>query len=155
MQGRPQSAEHHDLDRLTVLIDKNHNSFGDGMGKRIVVGENVEGLPISEAVQAGDFIFFSGLVAADEKGQVIAGGIGMETDHIFRQVEATLSRVGASLSDVVKVNAVLSNPDDFDGFNAAYREHFKAEPPARITTCAQLLIDARVELDLVVYVGSK
>ena len=123
------------------------------MGKTIIVGETVEGLPISEVVQAGGFIFFSGLVAADAEGRVITGGIAAETDHIFRQVETTLQSIGASLSDVVKVNAVLTNPNDFDGFNATYRKHFHTKPPARITTCAQLLIDARVELDLVAYVG--
>jgi enamine deaminase RidA (YjgF/YER057c/UK114 family) len=123
------------------------------MGKRIIVGENVEGLPISEAVQAGGFVFFSGLVAADSEGRVIPGGIVAETDHILHQVEATLSSIGASLSDVVKVNAVITNPEDFDGFNAAYRRHFHTKPPARITTCARLLIGARVELDFVAYVG--
>jgi enamine deaminase RidA (YjgF/YER057c/UK114 family) len=125
------------------------------MGKTIIVGENVEGLPISEAVQAGGFVFFSGLVAADEEGRVIPGGIAAETDHILHQVQTTLRRIGASLADIVKVNAVITNPDDFDGFNSAYRKHFHTKPPARITTCAQLLINARVELDLVAYIGDK
>lgn len=125
------------------------------MGKRIIVGENVEGLPISEAVEAGGFIFFSGLVAADSAGQIISGGIEAETKHIFEQVEKTLRGIGASLADVVKVGAILADPADFPGFNAAYRQHFKNEPPARITTCAQLLIDARIELDVIAYVGTK
>src|SRR5687768_8945693 len=109
------------------------------MGKTIVVGENVEGLPISEAVQAGGFIFFSGLVAADAEGRVIPGGIATEVDHIFRQVEIILKNIGASLMDVVKINAILTDPEDFDSFNVAYRKHFHTKPPARITTCAQLL----------------
>jgi 2-iminobutanoate/2-iminopropanoate deaminase len=125
------------------------------MAKSIIVGENVEGLPISEAVQAGGFVFFSGLVAADNEGRVIPGGIVAETDHIIHQVESTLRSIGASLSDVVKVNAVITNPEDFDGFNSAYRKRFHTKPPARITTCAQLLIDARIELDLVAYIGDK
>lgn len=125
------------------------------MGKTIVVGETVEGLPISEAVQAGGFIFFSGLVAADNEGRIIPGGIAVETDHIFLQVESTLKRIGASLSDVVKVNAVLTNATDFEGFNASYRKHFQTKPPARITIGAQLFIDARVELDLIAYVGDR
>jgi 2-iminobutanoate/2-iminopropanoate deaminase len=125
------------------------------MGKSIIVGENVEGLPISEAVQAGGFEFFSGLVAADTEGRIIPGGIVAETNHIIHQVETTLKSIGASLSDVVKVNAVITNPNDFDGFNSAYRKHFHTKPPARITTYAQLLIDARVELDLVAYVGDR
>ena len=122
------------------------------MGKRIISGENVEGLPLSEAVQAGGFIFFSGLVAADSNGRVIQGGIESETTHIFQQVETVLQKVGGSMSDVVKVSAFLAHPDDFTGFNNAYRRVFPKEPPARITTCAQLLIDARIELDVVVHV---
>ena len=125
------------------------------MGKTIVVGETVEGLPISEAVEAGGFVFFSGLVAANSEGQIIPGGIGAETDHILLQVQATLERIGARLSDVVKVNAVLTDARDFDGFNASYRKHFHAEPPARITIGAQLFIEARVELDVIAYVGDR
>jgi enamine deaminase RidA (YjgF/YER057c/UK114 family) len=124
------------------------------MGKRILGGE-IEGLPISEAVEAGGFIFFSGLVAADVEGRVIAGGIEAETVHIFAQVSDILKKVGGSLADVVKVTAVLTEESDFEGFNAAFRRHFPLEPPARITTCAKLLIDAKVELDLIAYVGDK
>ena len=84
---------------------------------------------------------------------MIDGGIEAETTHIFSGVEV-LSRSSAQVSPTwSKTNAVLASPEDFVAFNTAYRRHFRSEPPARITTCAQLLLDARVELDLIAYIG--
>jgi 2-iminobutanoate/2-iminopropanoate deaminase len=55
----------------------------------------------------------------------------------------------------VKVNVYLVEPEDFDCFNAAYRMHFPTAPPARISMCTRLTIDARLEIDLIAYVGDK
>src|SRR4029453_5875379 len=54
---------------------------------------------------------------------------------------------GASLSDVIKVKVILTRAEDFAAFNAAYREIFPTDPPARVSMVAGLTIDARVEID--------
>jgi enamine deaminase RidA (YjgF/YER057c/UK114 family) len=125
------------------------------MGKQIVGGPHPEGLPISEAVAAGGFIFLSGLVGCDADGNVVQGGIEAETTAVLDEAQRLLGLAGATLADVVKVNVYLTRPGDFDKFNAVYRRRFGSKPPARISMCVQLTIDAALELDLIAYVGDR
>lgn len=121
------------------------------MGIEVIAGENVEGLPISEAVVAGDFIFVSGMVGFDHDGAIVEGGVGEETRYILGELRSVLSRCKASLDDVVKVNAHLVNPDDFEEFNKVYAAEFSSHRPARITVCSGMTIGAKVEMDFVAY----
>jgi len=123
------------------------------MGKTIIGGAGLEGLPLSEAVLAGGFLFLSGLVGFGSDGRIVPGGIAAETDAIFAHVQRLLALAGGTLQDVVKVNAYLSNAAEFEAFNAAYRAYFREAPPARISMSVQLTIDARVELDLIAFIG--
>jgi 2-iminobutanoate/2-iminopropanoate deaminase len=123
------------------------------MGKTIIGTSGVEGLPLSEAVVAGGFVFLSGLVGFGSDGRIVPGGIAAETDAIFAQVKHLLAQAGATLEDVVKVNVYLSDAGEFDVFNTVYRKYFAQAPPARISMSVRLTIDARVELDLIAFVG--
>lgn len=123
------------------------------MPKRIIAGTNSEGLPLSEAVEAGGFIFLSGMVGFGSDGKIVAGGVGPELDSIMAQASEILARAGATLDDVVKVNITLVDAGDFDAFNERYRTYFRKDPPARITTVAGLTIDARIELDMIALAG--
>ena len=110
--------------------------------------QNLEGLPLSDAVRFGDLLFVSGMVGM-EGGSVVKGGIAAETRQTFRNVAQVLAAAGATLSDVLKVNVILTRAEDFAAFNAAYREIFPTDPPARVSMVAGLTIDARVEIDVV------
>lgn len=123
------------------------------MGKAIIGAGNGEGLPLSEAVLAGGFLFLSGLVGFGANGRIVPGGIAAETTAIFAEVRRLLKLGGATLDDVVKVNVYLADASEFDSFNAAYRTYFTKAPPARISMQVGLTIEARVELDLIAYVG--
>jgi 2-iminobutanoate/2-iminopropanoate deaminase len=119
------------------------------MKRETISFDNVEGLPLSDAVRFGDLIFVSGMVAFDDTGAIVKGGIAAETRQTFRNVERVLAKAGSSLADVLKVNVILTRAEDFDGFNAAYREFFPQSPPARISMVAGLTIDARLEVDVI------
>jgi reactive intermediate/imine deaminase len=122
--------------------------------KEVIGGQNSEGLPFSEAIRLGNLVFVSGMVGSDGSGRIVKGGIGPETHQTFLNIQRVLSEAGCSLADVVKVSVVLSDPNDFDGYNAAYREFFQKEPPARVTTAGQLTIDAKLEADVIAGVGA-
>jgi 2-iminobutanoate/2-iminopropanoate deaminase len=111
--------------------------------------QNLEGLPLSDAVRFGDLLFVSGMVGMDDEGRVVEGGIVAETRQTFRNIAAVLAAAGATLKDVLKVNVILTRAEDFAAFNAAYREIFPTDPPARVSMVAGLTIDARVEVDVV------
>lgn len=122
------------------------------MPKKIIAGANVEGLPLSEAVLAGDFLFVSGMVGFEPDGSIVRGGVAAETDRIMEDLTGILKQSGASLADVVKTNVYLTDANDFSAFNEAYARYFPTEPPARIGVVVALTIEAKVELDFIVYI---
>ncbi|MGE0005713.1 MAG: RidA family protein [Parvibaculaceae bacterium] len=124
------------------------------MKRETIALDNVEGLPLSDAVRFGDLVFVSGMVGFDGEGAIVGGGIAAETRQTFANIERVLARAGASLADVLKVNVVLTDAADFAAFNAAYREIFPQAPPARVSMVAGLTIDARLEVDVIAGVGA-
>lgn len=123
------------------------------MVKHVISGPGMEGLPLSEAVRAGDFIFISGMVGFGPDGRIVEGGVAAETDRIMADAADILKRAGASLTDIVKVSICLTKADDFSAFNEAYAKYFRKDPPARVSLVADLTIDARVEMDFIAYTG--
>ncbi len=123
------------------------------MVKHVISGSSTEGLPLSDAVRAGDFVFLSGLVGFGPDGRIVEGGIAAETDRIMADAADILKRARASLRDVVKVSVYLVDAADFAAFNAAYAKYFTEAPPARSSVVAGLTIAARVEMDFVAFTG--
>ena len=123
------------------------------MVKHVIAGASAEGLPLSDAVRAGDFVFISGLVGFGPDGNIVEGGIAAETDRIMADAADILKRAGATLQDIVKVNVYLADAADFRLFNEAYSKYFTEAPPARAGVVTALTIAARVEIDFVAYTG--
>jgi reactive intermediate/imine deaminase len=107
--------------------------------------------PMSPAVRAGDFVYVSGQVPADEKGEIVQGGIEVQTRQVMKNVSAALALAGCALEDVCKTTVWLQDARDFGSFNRVYMSYFGAGKPARSTTEARLMVDARVEIDVVAY----
>ena len=108
-------------------------------------------VPLSPAVRAGDFVYVSGQVPTGSDGTVVAGGIEAQTRQVLHNVEAALKLAGATLADVVKTTVILVDARDFGAFNTVYASFFPANPPARTTLEARLMIDIRVEIEAVAY----
>ncbi len=107
--------------------------------------------PFSPAVRAGDFIFLSGQVPANAEGEIVAGGIEVQTRQVLDNLGRVLALAGATFDDVCKCTCWLADARDFGAFNRVYMSYFANGRPARSTTEARLMIDAKVEIDMVVY----
>lgn len=107
--------------------------------------------PLSPATRAGDFIYVSGQVPTNDQGEVVSGGIEAQTRQVFERLRQALALGGASLSDVCKVNVWLHDARDFGSFNRVYMECFGEHRPARSTVESRLMIDAKVEIDVIAY----
>ena len=84
--------------------------------------------------------------------QPMTGGtIEEQTRNVCEQIKATLAEAGCELADVVKAMVWLREREDFPGFNAAFGEYFPIEPPARSAVLNQLLLDVRVEVEVIAY----
>lgn len=114
-------------------------------------GAGGQPLPFSPAVRAGDFVFVSGQVAMDKNGEIIPGGIASQTRQTMKNIAAVLAQAGCTLQDVVKVNVWLDDPRDFWTFNRVYAECFGGHQPARSTVRSQLVVDAKIEMDVIAY----
>ena len=107
--------------------------------------------PFSPAVRAGDFIYVSGQVPGNAEGEIVVGGIEAQTRQVMENLKTVLALAGATLDDVCKSTVWLQDARDFGAFNRIYMGYFGENKPARSTTEARLMIDARVEIDVVAY----
>ncbi len=114
-------------------------------------GAGGQSLPFSPAVRAGDFVFISGQVAMGDKGEIVPGGIEAQTRQTMENVQKVLALADCGLDDVVKVNVWLDDTRDFWTFNRVYASYFPENKPARSTVRSQLMVDGKIEIDVVAY----
>ncbi|HMQ92044.1 MAG TPA: RidA family protein [Amaricoccus sp.] len=114
-------------------------------------GAGGQALPFSPAVRAGDFVYVSGQVAMNDRGEIEPGGIEAQTRRTMENVKKVLAMAGCSFDDVVKANCWLDDTRDFWTFNRVYAEYFPNGGPARSTVRSQLMVDAKVEVDVIAY----
>ena len=115
------------------------------------VASDRQARPFSPGVRAGDFISVSGQVPANAEGEIVAGGIEAQTRQVMENLKTVLALAGCTLDDVCKVTVWLDDARDFGSFNRVYLEQFPNGKPARSTTEARLMVDAKVEIDVVAY----
>lgn len=109
----------------------------------------------SQGIRAGDFIFVSGQGPLDpETGQVVGETIEEQTTRVLENIKAILEAGGATMAEVVKVSAHLSDLSMFERYNKIYATYFPDPKPARITVGSQLL-GILVEIDAIAYVGKE
>ena len=107
--------------------------------------------PFSPAVRGGDFFYLSGQLPADENGEIVNGGIELQTHQVMKNLKTVLALAGCTLDDVCKTTVWLQDARDFGSFNRIYMGYFGEKKPARSTTEARLMVDARLEIDVVAY----
>ena len=119
------------------------------IGEPVVIGGRR--LSLSRAVRAGDFVFLTGQVPLRDGAPMIDGTIEDQTRAVLRDIEHTLAAAGCGLDDVVKAMVWLTDRADFPGFDAVYAEFFPHDPPARSAVVNDLLVDVRVEVEVVAW----
>ena len=122
--------------------------------KQVIGGPLVIGgrkLSLSRAIRAGDFVFLTGQVPFRDGQVMTTGTIEEQTRAVLDDITATLAEAGCQRSDVVKAMVWLRDRADFPGFNSIYGEYFPEEPPTRSAVVSDLLVDVRVEVEVIAY----
>ena len=92
----------------------------------------MKGGPYSHVVEAGGFLFVSGIVPTDpEKKLAITDDVKAATELVLTNIKKALESVGSGLDKIVKATVFLRDMADFNGMNEVYRTFFPESPPAR------------------------
>ena len=123
------------------------------MERRVVHTDKVPParVPLSQAIQAGEWVFASGQLGMDLRtGRLAAGGIKAETRQVCENLKAVLEAAGSSLAKVVKVTIYMADLGELPAMNEVFSQYFPQDPPARTTfQAAGLVAGARVEIEAI------
>ena len=119
------------------------------IGKPLII--NGRRLSLSRAIRAGDFVFLTGQIPFKDGKPMIDGTIEDQTHAVLNEIKKTLAEAKCQFSDVVKTMVWLTDRDDFPGFNAVYAEYFPDDPPTRSAVVNDLLVDVRIEIEVIAY----
>ena len=109
----------------------------------------------SQGLRVGDFLFVSGLGPLDPAtGKIVGGTIEEQTARVLENIKAILEAGGATMADVIKVSAHLSDLSNFAAYNKVYASYFPDPKPTRTTVGSQLP-GIMVEIDAIAYVGKE
>jgi len=111
--------------------------------------------PYSQAVRAGNTVYFSGQIPLDPAtGGLVDGDISVQTRRVFDNLAAVAQAAGGSLAQIVRVGIYVTDLANFAAVNAVMAEYFQQPYPARSTIevsglpkAAQVEVDAIMALD--------
>jgi 2-iminobutanoate/2-iminopropanoate deaminase len=106
------------------------------MTKEAIVTASAPGAigPYSQAVAAGGMVFVSGQIPIDPAtGDLVAGGVGEQTERVIENLRAVLDAGGCTFADVVKTTVFVTDLSHFATVNAIYGRAFPPPFPARAT----------------------
>ena len=119
------------------------------IGGPLKIGGRV--LSLSKAIRAGDFVLLTGQIPMRDGVPMTDGTVEEQTRAVLNDITATLAEAGCSRDDVVKAMVWLRDRADFPGFDEVYGEYFPVKPPTRSAIVSDLLVDARVEIEVMAY----
>ena len=107
--------------------------------------------PYSQAVRAGNTVYFSGQIPLDPAtGTLVEGDITTQTRRVFDNLKAVAEAAGGSFDKFVRVGIYVTDLANFAAVNAVMNEYFQPPYPARSTIeVAGLPKSAQVEVDAV------
>ncbi|MEM7469995.1 MAG: Rid family hydrolase [Pseudomonadota bacterium] len=106
------------------------------------------------AVVAGGWVHVAGTVAQADASGHIPTGAEAQCTNALAIIEAALAEAGASFADVVRVNYVLANAQEFEPCWPALRAAFGDNPPAAMMIEAALIDPKyRIEIEVTAYIG--
>ena len=102
--------------------------------------------PFSAAVLAGGTLYLAGEIGTDANRKV-PDTAEAKAKLVLDKVQATLTKAGMTMDDLVSVQVFCSDVKHYDAFNGVYRTYFKKELPARaFIGVGTLLFTARFEV---------
>lgn len=102
-------------------------------------------------------VYTAGHLAVDANGQIVGGSdAARQAEHIYGVLETILAEAGATLDDVVKTTAYLTDIRDYPAVNEVRNRVFAGREPASTIVEAPKLVHplAKIEIELVAIRGA-
>ena len=95
--------------------------------------------PISAGWRASGLYVLSGQIPRHPNtGIIIERNIAAQTEQVIDNIEATLSRAGLGLSDVIRCTCYVTLQENYKAFNEVYGRRFSDPYPGRTTLIVAL-----------------
>lgn len=107
----------------------------------------------SRITMVGDMIFVANTAGIDYKTRVMSPDPREQTLQCFKNIEAALASVDASLADVVRSRVAIPYAEDKEAVMAVLGEKFRGIDPASTITATPLAGEYRVEIEVTAYRG--
>ena len=107
--------------------------------------------PYSQAIAAGNTVYFSGQIAIDPMtASLVSGGITEQMQQIMRNMQAVAAASGGALKNIVKLSIFLTDLANFEVVNTIMQDYFRPPYPARSTFAVKALPKAAlVEIEAI------
>jgi 2-iminobutanoate/2-iminopropanoate deaminase len=108
------------------------------------------------ATQVGETIYVAGQVAQDPDGGLVGpGDMTAQTRQVFANIKAILAAGGATMEDVVKITAYVTDMTKYGEYNAVRAEVFPKAGMASATVASPTLVrdGFLVEVEAIAVVG--
>jgi len=103
----------------------------------------------SQAVRVGNFLFISGQISEDSKGEIVGeGDFEKQTRQVFENLRAVVKAEGGSLEDIVKVTVHLTDMNNLAKFREIRSEYVKRDYPASTLIEVKNLISKKLLIEI-------
>lgn len=117
-----------------------------------------QGASFSQGIRVGDTIYVAGMAALDADGKIVGlGDMTAQARKTFENIGAVLAEAGATLADVVKITAYITDMSKYSEYAQVRAEVFPSNPPTSATVSTPKLVSPEllVEVEAIAYVGGK
>jgi len=132
------------------------------MAKEFIAPTNVfesRSMGFSQAIKAGNIIFFSGAMPCDENFKLVGkGDFIAQTKQALENVKRTLAAAGAGMRDIVKLNWYVTHIGSGEDWEKAapVRDDYFGDwiPAATLVEVPRLFLsDQLLEIDVIAVIG--
>ena len=113
------------------------------MADNVVLARNVDGAPVSDicsqTVAFSHYNHFSMQLPVDVSGALVSGGAKEQAAQCFANIKAVIEGIDRKLSDTVRVSIFLTDINDLDAVNEAYKAVWSDYLPTRTVVAVDSL----------------
>ena len=112
--------------------------------------------PYNQAILHNGTLYVSGQIALDPAtGKLVTDNIEVETHKVMKNIQAILTKVGATFEDVLKCSVFVSDMENYSRINAVYSQYFNDDtaPARELVEVANLPKYVNVEISAIVAVN--